>query len=81
MSTELIVNVHLDWTSALHYDHDRSRPCRICTTVTKQRDNELRPCHKSCAEQELARELLGYGWQRIAGTQAGSPAAPRGDAR
>ncbi|MBM0279060.1 hypothetical protein [Micromonospora tarensis] len=58
---ELLVKVRLDWTAPGHYDRDRSLPCRVCHTNTKMRDNRGAACHQSCAEDEIARELLGAG--------------------
>jgi hypothetical protein len=75
MSAELVINVRLDWTADFHYDDHHSLPCRVCATVTKQRDGQLVPCHKSCAEDEIARELLGIGRRRIVDERVPSPAA------
>ncbi|MFJ8691034.1 hypothetical protein [Micromonospora wenchangensis] len=66
MAGQLVVRVHLDWTDPGHYDRDRSLPCRICTTATRMRDGRGEACHQSCAEDEIARELLGAGRAQIA---------------
>ncbi|TNH28782.1 hypothetical protein FHG89_14155 [Micromonospora orduensis] len=66
MAAELVVRVHLDWTGPGHYDRDRSLPCRVCVTNTKMRDSQGVACHQSCAEDEIARELLGVGRALIA---------------
>jgi hypothetical protein len=65
MSTELIVKVHLDWTGPGHYDDEHSLPCRLGDGPTKMRDNQDRPCHLKCAEDEIARELYGRGRELI----------------
>ena len=49
--------VLLDWSDGRHYDA-RQMPCRVCRTATHMRDGQGRPCHQSCAEQELAAELV-----------------------
>ena len=66
MATELIVRVHLDWSADDHYDELHSLPCRLGDGPTKMRDSSGRPCHKRCAEDEIARELLGRGRALIA---------------
>jgi hypothetical protein len=66
MAALLMVKVHLDWTSPGHFDRDRSLPCRVCATNTKMRDGRGDACHQSCAEDEIARELLGAGRTLIA---------------
>lgn len=43
----------LDWSGPGHVLGDR-RPCRICRALTFLCDDEGRPCHKVCAEHELA---------------------------
>jgi hypothetical protein len=58
---ELVVRVHLDWSGPGHYDQARALPCRMGDGPTKMRDSSGRPCHKACAEEEIARELLGRG--------------------
>ncbi|MEV0005887.1 hypothetical protein AB0H28_26880 [Micromonospora sp. NPDC050980] len=75
MAGLLVVRVHLDWTGPGHYDRDRSLPCRVCTTNTKMRDGRGAACHQSCAEDEIARELLGTGQALIADERA--PASVR----
>ncbi len=62
----LLVRVHLDWSDSKHYEHGRPLPCRVCATVTTMRDGRGDACHQSCAEDEIARELLGAGLARIA---------------
>lgn len=62
----LLVRVRLDWSDSTHYDPDRSLPCRVCDTATKMRDGRGDACHQSCAEDELARELLGASLARVA---------------
>jgi hypothetical protein len=72
MGTELqatgavvLVKVDLDWGRD-HWDSKHSLPCRVCNTVTKMRDNSDLPCHQSCREDEIARELLGRARALIA---------------
>ncbi|MFF0256889.1 hypothetical protein ACFYPW_30875 [Micromonospora zamorensis] len=74
MAGELVVRVHLDWTGPGHYDHDRSLPCRVCVTNTKMRDSRGAACHQSCAEDEIARELLGAGRALITDERVPAPA-------
>jgi len=74
MATLLVVRVHLDWTAPGHYDHDRSLPCRVCATTTKMRDARGAACHQSCAEDEIARELLGAGRALITDERVPAPA-------
>ncbi|TDB80169.1 hypothetical protein [Micromonospora sp. KC721] len=74
MAALLVVRVHLDWTAPGHYDRDRSLPCRVCDTATKMRDAQGTACHQSCAEDEIARELLGTGRARIADERVPVPA-------
>lgn len=57
MSAEA-ARVRLDWSASEHWSDD-AKPCRCCTTATHGRDEQGRPCHKSCAEAELAAEILG----------------------
>lgn len=65
MSTEVLVKVRLDWTAPGHYDSQRSLPCRCCVSPTKMRDSAGAACHQTCAEDEIARELLGVARDRI----------------
>ncbi|GIM84802.1 hypothetical protein Aco04nite_93230 [Winogradskya consettensis] len=44
----------LDWSGAAHWAK-QALPCRICKKVTQVRDDQMRPCHKTCAESELWR--------------------------
>ncbi|SBT69299.1 hypothetical protein GA0070622_6423 [Micromonospora sediminicola] len=74
MAGLLVVRVHLDWTGPGHYDRDRSLPCRVCDTATKMRDANGAACHQSCAEDEIARELLGTGQALIADERIPAPA-------
>lgn len=74
MAGLLVVRVRLDWTAPGHYDRDRSLPCRICATATKMRDGRGEACHQSCAEDEIARELLGTGRARITDERVPAPA-------
>jgi hypothetical protein len=74
MAGLLVVRVHLDWTGPGHYDRDRSLPCRVCDTATKMRDAKGAACHQSCAEDEIARELLGTGQALIADERVPTPA-------
>lgn len=52
--------VELDWS---HPSHQGSalRDCRLKCGLgpTLERDDQGRPCHRGCAEAELARERLG----------------------
>ncbi|MFE1230600.1 hypothetical protein [Streptomyces sp. NPDC058745] len=41
----------LDWRSSEHWAPD-SRPCRYCSKGTQMRDNDGRPSHKTCAEEQ-----------------------------
>jgi hypothetical protein len=66
MAGGLVVRVHLDWTGEGHYDPQRSLPCRVCRGGTKMRDGRGEACHQGCAEDEIARELLGAGRALIA---------------
>lgn len=75
MSSELLIRVHLDWTAPGHYDPEHSTPCRMGDGPTKMRDSFGLPCHKQCAEEEIARELLGHGRALIADERL-LPAAP-----
>ncbi|GAB3866746.1 hypothetical protein GCM10029963_79600 [Micromonospora andamanensis] len=74
MAGQLVVRVHLDWTGPGHYDASRALPCRCCDTPTKMRDSQGTACHQSCAEDEIARELLGSGRARIADERVPTPA-------
>ena len=78
MSVALIVNVHLDWSAPGHYDPEHSEPCRVCGTTTKMRDNTDLPCHQSCREDEIARELYGRGRVLIADERVAAPAGTGG---
>ena len=72
MSTEVLAKVRLDWTGKDHYDQDHSVPCRVCGTTTKMRDNSDLPCHQSCREDEIAREMLGLARALIADERFGT---------
>jgi hypothetical protein len=65
MSTEVLVKIRLDWTAPGHYDPERPLPYRCCSTTTKMRDDRGAACHQTCAEDEIARELLGLARDRI----------------
>lgn len=49
--------VVLDWRGPGHWAR-MERPCRVCGRATFLRDESGRPCNKTCAESELAAELL-----------------------
>jgi hypothetical protein len=51
------VRIVLDWRESRHFAKEK-RPCRICRTLTFLRDDQGRPCDKTCAEEELAAEYL-----------------------
>jgi hypothetical protein len=59
MSSELLIKVSMDWSGPGHYDRKQSLPCGECGQPTKMRDNRRLPCHHSCAEQAMAREIYG----------------------
>ena len=59
MSSELPVKVSMDWSGPGHYDPEHSLACGECGLPTKMRDNRGLPCHHSCAEQAMAREIYG----------------------
>lgn len=80
MSAELIVKVRLDWTAEGHYDPEHARACRLGDGPTKMRDSSGLPCHQTCAEDEIARELYGRGRQLIADERV-APSARAGGAR
>ncbi|NYT96432.1 hypothetical protein [Salinispora sp. H7-4] len=61
----LLVRVRLDWSDSKHYEHGRPLPCRVCATPTTMRDAQRRACHQSCAQDEIARELLGASLARV----------------
>jgi hypothetical protein len=81
MSTELIVRVHLDWTAPDHWDDEHSLPCRLGDGPTKSRDSSGLACHKHCAEDEIARELIGRGRALIADERFPTPAQQGRQAR
>jgi hypothetical protein len=66
MAGGLLVKVDLDWSGPGHYDPEKSLPCRVCRTATKMRDGRGEACHVTCAEDEIARELIGAGEALIA---------------
>lgn len=74
MATEVLVKIRLDWTAPGHYDAGPALPCRCCTVPTHERDSAGLPCMKHCAEDELARELLGAAAARIADERVPAPA-------
>jgi hypothetical protein len=59
----LTARVCLDWRGPEHYGRS-DRPCRACRGATRLRDESGRACHKTCAEQEIAAELLGSAGRR-----------------
>ena len=54
----MIARVRLAWSGDRHWSETVS-PCRCCGTGTHVRDEQGRPCHKRCAEAELAAEVVG----------------------
>lgn len=52
----------LDWTGRKHMGSRRAK-CRHCTGLTWLRDDDGKPCHKTCAEQDLARALARQAGQ------------------
>lgn len=58
--------VCLDWA-----DHraGSAMPCRICAGVAHLRDELGRPCHKVCAERELAADLRRRGLPYVPATR------------
>lgn len=78
MAGQLVVRVHLDWTAPGHYEAGVSLPCRVCLTATHMRDGRGEACHQSCAEDEIARELLGAGRALIADERVPAPATLAG---
>lgn len=44
----------LDWTGPQHWAA-QALPCRLCRKPVNTRDDQARPCHKTCAEKELWR--------------------------
>lgn len=50
-------HVALDWRDPRHFAR-RRMPCRVCRNPTFLRDGEGRPCDKTCAEKELAAEIV-----------------------
>jgi hypothetical protein len=55
-SSRASARVVLDWESPEHWS-DKQGDCRICHTASFGRDEQGRPCHKSCEEAELGAEL------------------------
>lgn len=47
----MAASVVLDWRGSEHWS-PRLYRCRLCPGLTQLRDEEGRPCHKCCAEQE-----------------------------
>ena len=66
MSSELMIKVSMDWSGPGHYDPEQSLACGECGLPTKMRDNRGLPCHHSCAEQAMAREVYGRSMDLIA---------------
>lgn len=46
--------VFLDWSGPRHWAA-QALPCRLCRKPANTRDDQARPCHKTCAEEELWR--------------------------
>jgi hypothetical protein len=81
MRMSVLVKVDLDWSSPEHWDDEHSVPCRVCGTNTKSRDNSDLPCHQSCREDEIARELLGRAYALVADERTAPVLASRGGTR
>jgi hypothetical protein len=47
----------LDWTDASVHWSSRQLPCRYCGFPTNLRDSRMKPAHKTCAEEALARQV------------------------
>lgn len=43
----------LNWRDRAHWGHGRLLPCRLCYRPAFCRDDDGRPCHKTCAELAL----------------------------
>ena len=75
--------VRLDWSGPAHWSHTAAG-CRRCHTLTHGRDAHGEPCHRSCAEEELATELAGRCGDRIVDERvapSGGYRAPQGGPR
>lgn len=77
-------HVALDWRDPKHFAR-RRMPCRVCRNPTFLRDSEGRPCDKTCAEKELAAEIVRqqgayFADERVPPGQ-GRPGTPAGGAR
>jgi hypothetical protein len=46
----------LDWRDRAHWGGGRLLPCRLCHRPAFCRDDDGRPCHKTCAERALTTE-------------------------
>lgn len=55
----------LDWREARHWG-SRPKPCRCCDNPSRLRDDEGKPCHKSCAELEVLQGM--HNAQPVAGS-------------
>jgi len=64
-----VVRVRLDWSDPSHWSRALA-DCRRCGTAAFGRDEQGRPMHQACAEEELGAELLGHV---TAGDVAGVP--------
>lgn len=51
----------LSWDDPKHFDRSRSGslPCRCGDGPTRMRDEQKRPCHLQCAEEERAAQVAG----------------------
>lgn len=83
MSGELLMvttRVRLDWSDPSHWA-DTTAACRRCETATHGRDEQGRPAHQSCAEEELAAEMAGQISAQIVDERTLPSARPVGGAR
>jgi len=79
MSGEVLMvttRVRLDWSNPTHWATELAG-CRRCHTVTHGRDEQGRPVHQSCAEEELAAEMAGQLHAQVVDERA----LPSGDFR
>jgi hypothetical protein len=70
----LLVRVRLDWSAPEHFVAGVYRACRVCDDPTQMRDSSGQPCHQSCAEIEIARELIGRTGSQITDERVLTPA-------
>ncbi|MGK5555853.1 hypothetical protein ACSNOI_29970 [Actinomadura kijaniata] len=45
--------IGLDWDDRAHWGGGRRLPCHLCGRLAFLRDEQGRPCHKTCAETAL----------------------------